>query len=227
MTSIETDGVPSNGSKTFGPIVDWSELLDRVKTNEVGAGEELYSLISKGMLFFLRRQMPMHLAEERMHDAFLIVLKAIQDGRIENANAFLGYVRTVTKRQFFNHLHTSVNSPECSDDLVAYTFPANAKYNPDSILDSQQRSILMARVLKSMDPKRREILKRFYVLEQTQDQICTEMKLTDIQFRLLKNRAKAEFGERGRKMMTPKKPLQVDIPSRRFSVYDFTRGATA
>jgi RNA polymerase sigma factor (sigma-70 family) len=169
----------------------------------------------------------MHLAEERMHDAFLIVLKAIQDGRIEDANAFPGYLMTVTKRQFFSHLHTSVNSPECSEDFVMHSIPSNPKYNPDSVLEAHQRSALMAEVLKSLGPVQREILNRFYVLEQLPEQICTEMKLTDTQFRLLKNRAKAEFGERGRKMMNPRKPLLREIFSRRPSADALAKRATA
>jgi len=47
----------------------------------------------------------------------------------------------------------------------------------------------------------REILRRFYLEEQTQEQICAEMGLTETQFRLLKSRAKARFGELGRRRL--------------------------
>lgn len=220
--------VPLNGSKTFRSNVDWPELLNRVKQNEAGAGEELYALISKGMLFFLRRQMPAYLAEERMHDAFMIVLKAIQDGRIEDANAFPGYVITVTKRQYFQHIRSSVNATECSDEFVVNGLPSKVKDNPDSLLEAQRRSTLMTEVLKSMSPERREILNRFYILEQSQEHICTEMKLTDTQYRLLKCRAKTEFGERGRKKLIPRKPLHhTEILSRRLSADDRGKRASA
>ena len=46
----------------------------------------------------------------------------------------------------------------------------------------------------------REILHRFYVQEQSQEQICQEMSLSYNQFRLLKSRAKARFGELGKRM---------------------------
>ena len=46
----------------------------------------------------------------------------------------------------------------------------------------------------------REILQRFYVLEQSQAQICAEMELSYNQFRLLKSRAKARFGELGKRL---------------------------
>jgi len=51
----------------------------------------------------------------------------------------------------------------------------------------------------------REILTRFYLQEQTQEEICAEMNLSDTQFRLLKSRAKARFGELGRKKLARRK----------------------
>jgi RNA polymerase sigma-70 factor (ECF subfamily) len=44
-------------------------------------------------------------------------------------------------------------------------------------------------------------LTRFYLKEQPQEQICREMDLSETQFRLLKSRAKAKFGEIGRKSL--------------------------
>jgi DNA-directed RNA polymerase specialized sigma24 family protein len=46
----------------------------------------------------------------------------------------------------------------------------------------------------------REILRRFYVEEQSQETICEEMGLSYNQFRLLKSRAKARFGELGKRV---------------------------
>ena len=40
--------------------------------------------------------------------------------------------------------------------------------------------------------------------EQGQDQICSEMALTETQFRLMKSRAKARFGELGKKKLVNK-----------------------
>jgi RNA polymerase sigma-70 factor (ECF subfamily) len=50
----------------------------------------------------------------------------------------------------------------------------------------------------------REILTRFYLDEQTQEKICEDMSLTETQFRLLKSRAKARFGELGKRKLQQK-----------------------
>jgi hypothetical protein len=64
----------------------------------------------------------------------------------------------------------------------------------------------MKSVLASVKPNafhrnRNRILTRFYLLEETQDQICSEMVLTATQFRLRKSRAKIRFGELGKKKL--------------------------
>lgn len=64
----------------------------------------------------------------------------------------------------------------------------------------------MKEVLEGISARDREILTRFYLHEQTQQQICDEMNLTETQFRLLKSRAKARFGELGRKKLA-RRPL--------------------
>ncbi len=66
---------------------------------------------------------------------------------------------------------------------------------------AQQRIELARSVLGMMSERDREILTRFYLSEQTQEQICDEMDLTETQFRLLKSRAKARFAEVGKKKL--------------------------
>ena len=76
---------------------------------------------------------------------------------------------------------------------------------------SSQRIELMRVVLGELSGKDREILTRFYLNEQAQEQICAEMDLTDTQFRLLKSRAKARFGELGRRKLQQRALLSVFV----------------
>jgi DNA-directed RNA polymerase specialized sigma24 family protein len=74
------------------------------------------------------------------------------------------------------------------------------KDDPEQSLLARQRAEIARKVMTGISSKDREILQRFYVDEQPQEQICTEMGLTYNQFRLLKSRAKARFGDLGKKM---------------------------
>jgi len=53
----------------------------------------------------------------------------------------------------------------------------------------------MQEVLRGLSAKDRRVLVGFYLQEQTQEQICRDMDLSETQFRMLKWRAKAHFAE--------------------------------
>jgi hypothetical protein len=51
-----------------------------------------------------------------------------------------------------------------------------------------------------------EVLTRFYIREHPPDRICREMGLTQVQFQLLKSRAKARLAELTKRAMRPSGP---------------------
>ncbi|MBC7924468.1 MAG: sigma-70 family RNA polymerase sigma factor, partial [Bryobacteraceae bacterium] len=91
-------------------------------------------------------------------------------------------------------------------DLESGVIVVDDKGTPEEKAIGQQKEDLMVKVLRSLSDRDREILTRFYLHEQSQEQICMDMKLSETQFRLLKSRAKARFGELGKKSIQPKRP---------------------
>jgi RNA polymerase sigma-70 factor, ECF subfamily len=71
--------------------------------------------------------------------------------------------------------------------------------DPERGAIEHQNGQLAMRVLNSIAKRDREVLVRFYLQEQTPDEICKAMELTETQFRLIKSRAKARFGELGKR----------------------------
>jgi DNA-directed RNA polymerase specialized sigma24 family protein len=67
--------------------------------------------------------------------------------------------------------------------------------NPEESMLQQERVVLMQRALQRLGNRQREILTRFYLQEQSKDQICADMGLSATQYRLLKNRAKTKVGK--------------------------------
>jgi DNA-directed RNA polymerase specialized sigma24 family protein len=65
------------------------------------------------------------------------------------------------------------------------------------------------RVLQSIPKRDREVLTRFYLNEESVDEICKNMDLSETQFRLIKSRAKARFGELGKRRLSIRRALRV------------------
>jgi RNA polymerase sigma-70 factor (ECF subfamily) len=193
----------SNTAQTWCSDVDWTTLLPRIQNGESMAVNELYSVISRGILFFLRRRLPIEESKDRLHEVFLILVDAIQSGRIEDARAFPGYAVTVAKRQAWSQIRRTSDRRECNcDDGVMERIFADGKDDPYKLLADAEQQALLNRALSLLHPRQREVLRRFYFQEESKEEICSAMKLTETQFRLLKSRAKARFGEVGRDVLT-------------------------
>jgi RNA polymerase sigma factor (sigma-70 family) len=69
------------------------------------------------------------------------------------------------------------------------------------VLEKENQEVAM-RMLGALPKRDREVLIRFYLQEQTAEEICRELNLTHTQFRLIKSRAKARYGELGRRRLS-------------------------
>jgi RNA polymerase sigma-70 factor (ECF subfamily) len=206
---------PESAEKTQqGPgSVDWAALVAQVKTGEDAGMEQLYKLFSRGIRYYLCRQLGPQELDDKVHDTFLIVVNAIKRGDLREPERLMGFVRTVVRRQVAAYIETAVHNRREQTDLECGISVADRKQNPEQEAIVREKAELMQSALRALSQRDRDILIRFYLKEQTQEQICREMSLTETQFRLLKSRAKAKFGEIGRKKLTSSGIFSVFVRS--------------
>lgn len=183
---------------------NWAELVERIHNNDASGMEELYRVFARGIRFYLCRQLGPQELDDRVHDTFLIVVQAIRRGDLREPERLMGFVRTVVRRQVAAHIDELVHSRREEVEIDVNTRLPDHAWNPEQSLASRENIALMRRVLEQLSQRDREILVRFYLQEESQDQICRDMELTETQFRLLKSRAKARFGELGKKKLQQK-----------------------
>jgi len=179
----------------------WVDLVGRIQSCETDGMAELYALFSRGIRFYLCRQLGPQELDDKVHDTFLVVVQAIRRGELREPQRLMGFVRTIVRRQVAAHIDRVVHSRKEQTELDSNIRVADPRSNPEEAAIFHQRNDLIQRVLAELSDRDREILNRFYLQEQGQDQICKEMSLSETQFRLLKSRAKARFGELGKKKL--------------------------
>jgi RNA polymerase sigma-70 factor (ECF subfamily) len=189
----------------------WVSLVESVQKGDQTGLEELYRLFSRGIRFYLCRQLGPQELDDKVHDTFLIVVQAIQRGDLREPARLLGFIRTVVRRQVAAHIDRAVHSRREQMDMDSGLPVADSGVDPEQEAIVQQRAGLMKEVLREISSRDREILTRFYLYEQSQEQICQEMRLSETQFRLLKSRAKARFGELGRRKLNRKGLSKVHL----------------
>jgi RNA polymerase sigma-70 factor, ECF subfamily len=191
----------------------WVALVDRIRTGDASAMQELYQIFGRGVRLYLCRQLGMQEVDDKIHDTFLVVVQAIRNGDLREPERLMGFVRTVARRMVAGHIDQLVHRRRDNVGLESGVVIPDCRITPEQETIQREKVDVMLQVLGEMTGRDRDILTRFYLYEQPQEQICREMKLTPTQFRLRKSRAKTRFAEMGRKKLDAKNTL------RNFSVF--------
>ncbi len=175
----------------------WTRLTYQVQAGHRGAIEELYQHVTRWTRCYLSRAAGPGIAEDRVHDTYLAVLRKIQEGDLRDPKLLPPFVVGVVRNLLAAEAARRARHKETAwDETLDATVPT-AGPNPEELLaDSQRRQQLLA-LLDQISSRDREILTRFYLREQPRERICSEMGLTDTQFRLYKSRALARLGKIG------------------------------
>lgn len=187
--------------ETLASHIDWRRLVNLVQSGDPLGLEELYSVFAKGVRFQLCRQLGVEELDDRVHDTFLIVVQAIRRGELREPDRLMGFVRTIVRRQIAYYIEQAVQQRRDVLEVDEALPVVDDRSDPEASAIADQRITLMEGVLRSIPRRDREILTRFYLHGQSPEQICCEMQLSETQFRLLKSRAKARFGEIGRRKL--------------------------
>jgi RNA polymerase sigma-70 factor, ECF subfamily len=191
--------------------VNWTDLVERIHKGDESGMEELYRLFGRGIRYYLCRQLGHQELDDKVHDTFVIVVQAIRRGELREPDRLMGFVRTVVRRQVAAYIDDAVHSRRDELNLDLGVRVADRRNNPEQSAAFRQKVDFMLDVLRSLSERDREILTRFYLDEQSQESICQEMSLSETQFRLLKSRAKARFGEIGKRKLQLKPLISVSL----------------
>ncbi len=195
---------PGAAGNDPGPTLAWTGLVERIRAADQAAMEELYRLFSKGVRFYIYRHLGPDDIDDKVHDVFVIITQAIQQGELREPERLMGYVRTIVRRQIAAYIDAAVLSRRTRLDVDFSTAISDLKPDPERVAIDRQNMELAMRVLQGIPKRDRDVLTRFYLHEQPAEQICEEMGLSSNQFRLIKSRAKARFGELGRRRFSLK-----------------------
>ena len=188
---------------------DWTSLVERIRRGDSSAMEELYKMFSTGIRFLLYRQLGPQDLDDKVHDVFVIITQAICNGELREPERLMGYVHTVVRRQVASHIDRAVQMRRNYVDVDFQESVSDKRPNPERAAIERQNLGLAMSVLQCIPKRDREVLTRFYLNEESAEEICENMGLTDTQFRLIKSRAKARFGELGRRRLTNRTSLRV------------------
>ncbi len=190
------------------PLPSFADVVDNVRNGHPDGLDQLYRVF-RILSSSLKRQIGFHDFEDRVHDMFIVVAEAIRDGKLRDPGSLPSYIHGVARLSLCSKISVRARHDRLSGCLKQWvTLRANC-HTPEDALAHRERIQLMRNMLDTLSVREREILRRFYLEEQTKEQICAEMQLTDTQFRLAKSRAKQRLSRLGKDQHAPAVPLQA------------------
>jgi DNA-directed RNA polymerase specialized sigma24 family protein len=176
---------------TTPPTSRLAELVDRIRRGHPAGLEELYGM-AKNFSFFLLRQLGHDDLQDKVHDVFVTTAQAIVAGKLRDPERLVPFVTTVTRFYTYGQIDRRSRWRKMEGSLEHVNVP-DSRINLEQTAYHKQRAQIVGEILGVLKPRDSELLRRFYLQEQTKEEICREMKLTPTQFRLLKSRAKSRF----------------------------------
>ena len=174
-------------------LPDWTQIVQRIQAGDQAGMDDLYAAFGRGIKFMFSRKLGAQDAEDKVHDTFVILIKAIQGGEVREPERLMAFVRTVVRRQIAGWINIAVQSRR--DQVEVDPNFADTRANPEQAVIGTQEKTVMRQMLKEMSDRDVQVLTRFYLDEQTPGEICRDLGLTEKQFQLLKSRAKGRFAD--------------------------------
>ncbi len=176
-----------------------ADLVRRVKEGDASGMADLFEYISNGLRPYLARQLLAQDFHDKIHSIFVDVVVAIQRSQLRDPERLMGFARTIARRKVSEYIETAVSNRRNQVDIGSVFWLASPHVTPENEMISREQTERVRRTLAHLCGREGEILRRFYMQEQSQQQICMEMGLTHTQYRLLKWRSKTHFGQLSRK----------------------------
>jgi RNA polymerase sigma factor (sigma-70 family) len=175
-------------------------VADRIRDGERDAEAELYQALTSFKTLFAR-QLGRQVAADRYHDLMMTIISKIKGGMLRDPARLAGFARTTALHMIADDIRAMQRwrrRESVEVDRLHDTSP-----NAETKAIWSELKAISKRILLAMPARDRLVLLRYYVHEHDARRICTEMAISEDQFRLLKSRAKARFTSMMRRRLEP------------------------
>jgi RNA polymerase sigma-70 factor (ECF subfamily) len=171
-----------------------ARIAQGVREDRGDAKRELIERYSPGLLYLLKRRMgDEESARDLLHDTFCIALQKLRGMDLENPERLAGYLRGIAVRVAFNALRRRHREPSGVEQSIVDAIEDLAPRQFEKLSNDGTKSAVQT-LLDSMPVQRdRDLLVRFYVLDQDKDEVCKALGLDSLHFNRVLYRAKARF----------------------------------
>ena len=173
------------------------------------------------MRLYVRKRLDAADVEDVVQNSLLAALYAVTRNDFD-PKCFFGYVWTIVKRETLRGCGTRSERKRQADLDVNSSLISTSEPDPETNAYRREQLQIASGLLRRLPTRQKEILRRFYFEDQSEEQICEEMGLTYNQFRLAKSRSRARLRQMYEAAEVPRRPMGAATASK----FEFVVSAT-
>jgi RNA polymerase sigma-70 factor, ECF subfamily len=171
-----------------------ADLVNRVKAGDPQAEAEIVELYDRGVRFIIRQDVNDHAAADDLYqEAFRIVLEKVRRGEVREPEKLTGFVWAVVRNLIISYFRRTARQEQSVEAEYPESLPHPAPDQLEALLQ-KEKAELVRQVFNRMRNKRDiQVLFRFYIIEESKQQICADLGLTNLDFNHILYRARKRY----------------------------------
>jgi RNA polymerase sigma-70 factor (ECF subfamily) len=190
---------------------DAADLVSRIRAGDRQAESELVERFGRGVLMILRRSTRnAAVSDDLYQDTFRIALEKVRQGDLRDSARLGAFICSVARNLVIECFRRTARHEELTGMAEAERPPHRAPDQLEAVLQKERAAIVRQVINELPTDRDRQVLFRFYVVEDEKDQICADLGLTSLHFNRVLHRARERYRELYEKALSrTKKETQV------------------
>ncbi|HET9229543.1 MAG TPA: sigma-70 family RNA polymerase sigma factor [Thermoanaerobaculia bacterium] len=172
-----------------------ADLVQRIRSGDPRAEEELIVRFGEGLTFLLRRWTRGHSdAEDLYQETFRLALEKIRRGEVRDPERLAGFLRSLARNLSIEHYRKATRRGAREEEIESASDVSNSETGQLGQLLRKEKVGLVRRLLGELGSERdRQVLFRFYIAEEDKESIRSDLGLTAPEFNLVLFRARRRY----------------------------------
>ncbi len=183
------------------PAAGCADLVKRIQAGDPAAEGELVARFGHGLRLMLRHlARGSHVADDLLQDTLALVIEKVRHGEVRDPERLAGFIRSTARNLFIADRRKQARYVQLDDGEDQGSGPAArlADGGPaalDRILADEEAALVRRLLGELRFDRDRQLLLRFYLADDTKEDICRDLGFEPERFNQLLHRARERMAE--------------------------------
>jgi RNA polymerase sigma-70 factor (ECF subfamily) len=173
-----------------------ADLVSRIRAGDQQAEGELVERFGRGVLMILRRSTRnAAVSDDLYQDTFRIALEKVRQGDLRDSAKLGAFMCSVARNLVIEYFRRTARHENLTEMAEAERPPHFAPNQLEAVLQKERAAIVRQVINELPNDRDRQVLFRFYVVEDEKEKICADLGLTSLHFNRVLHRARERYRE--------------------------------